>query len=386
MDDVKFEISNGSIEYITAKGDTSGVLHVPGSVRVIDDGCFMCWSEMTGILLPDGITRIGDRAFLDCRSLQNITLPESLTTIDDCAFLRCASLRSIRIPKNVSHIGKSAFGGCTSLERIEVDERNPYFTSRNGVLYDRDMLALLCCPCGGSCFDIPESVTRLGDSAFRSCSKLERIGVPGHVKHIGRCAFKDCQSLLEIRIGEGVKSIGEKAFAWCGNLEEAFIPRSVTEIGYELFESCYMLSELHLPPALAGYLDDMLSNVDDPVLLHIEDFDAVPENRRFYAAVAYACERHSSENAKYMAYIAAHVPELLEFAEEYPEDIMPDLLPLLMHHGLITAKQLEKITDTVLDIGDTQLTAAMLEYRNSMISGQPNGLDYCPPLHHFTNH
>ena len=376
MDNVKFEISNGSIEYITAKGDTSGVLHVPDSVRVIDDGCFMYWSEMSGILLPEGITRIGDRAFLDCRSLQNITLPESLTVIDSCAFLKCESLKSIRIPKNVSRIGKSAFGGCTSLERIEVDERNPFFTSRNGVLYDKDMHTLLCCPCGSSCFDIPENVTRLGDSAFRSCGKLKKIGVPGHVKHIGRCAFKDCQNLLEIRIGEGVKSIGEKAFAWCGNLEETFIPDSVTEIGYELFESCYMLSELHLPSHLAKYSDDMLSDVAEPVLLYIEDFDAVPENRRFYAAVGFACERRNieDENGKlYMAYIAAHVPELLEFAAKYPQDILLPLLPLLMRHNLITSEQLEKITDTVLDIGDTQLTAEMLAYRHSLVK---KGLDF----------
>ncbi len=369
MDNVKFEISNGVIEYIAAEGDTSGILHVPGSVRVIDDGCFMYWSDMTGILLPDGLTRIGDRAFLDCRSLQNITLPESLTTIDDCAFLCCESLRSIRIPKNVSRIGKSAFGGCTNLERIEVDGRNPYFTSQNGVLYDRDMHTLLCCPCGSSCFDIPESVTRLGDSAFRSCSKLEKISVPGHVKHIGRCAFKDCKNLLEIRVGEGVKSIGEKAFAWCPELEEAFIPDSVTEVGYELFESSDMLSELHLPSALAKYLDDMLSKVDDPVLLHIKDFDAVPEHRRLYAAIGFTCGRCNTEdeNGKlYMKYIAAHVPELLAFAGEYPEDIMPQLLPLLMHRNLISGKQLEKITDTVLDIGDTQLTAAMLDYRHSL--------------------
>ena len=369
MDNVKFEISNGRIDYITAKGDTSGVLHVPDSVRVIDDGCFMYWSEMSGILLPEGITRIGDRAFLDCRSLQNIPLPESLAVIDDCAFLRCESLRSIRIPKNVSQIGKSAFGGCTNLSRIEVDERNPFFTSRKGVLYDRDMRTLLCCPCGSSCFDIPESVTRLGDSAFRSCGRLERIRVPGHVKHIGRCAFKDCGNLREIHIDDGVAVIGEKAFAWCGNLEEAFIPESVREIGYELFERSEMLSELHLPSHLAGHLDDMLSGVDDPVLLCIRDFAAVPENRRFYAAVGFACEKRSTEdkNGKlYMAYIAAHVPEMLEFAAEYPEDIMPDLLPLLMRHNLITIGQLEEITDTVLDIGDTQLTAAMLAYKHSL--------------------
>lgn len=41
----------------------------------------------------------------------------------------------------------------------------------------------------------PNSVTEIGDSAFKNCTSLNSIIVPSSVTQIGRSAFQDCSSL-----------------------------------------------------------------------------------------------------------------------------------------------------------------------------------------------
>ena len=67
---------------------------------------------------------------------------------------------------------------------------------------------------------IPESVKRIGDVAFYSCTSLKSIEIPESVNSIGSGAFWNCTSLKSIEIPESVKSIGDKAFIDCTSLEE----------------------------------------------------------------------------------------------------------------------------------------------------------------------
>lgn len=54
------------------------------------------------------------------------------------AFKGCSSLKSINIPKNVSYIADTTFIGCTSLQNINVDPENNYYSSENGILYNKE--------------------------------------------------------------------------------------------------------------------------------------------------------------------------------------------------------------------------------------------------------
>ena len=84
--------------------------------------------------LQEGTTAIADYAFEDQRELRAIELPSTLTVIGEYAFYGCKSLREIYIPESVKSIGYGAFVGCGQLQ-ITVDENNPYYEVRNGVLY-----------------------------------------------------------------------------------------------------------------------------------------------------------------------------------------------------------------------------------------------------------
>ncbi len=65
---------------------------------------------------------------------------------------------------------------------------------------------------------IPNSVTNIGNSAFKSCG-LTSVTIPNSVTDIGEAAFCDCGGLTSVTIPNSVTSIGNSAFESCGNME-----------------------------------------------------------------------------------------------------------------------------------------------------------------------
>ena len=67
---------------------------------------------------------------------------------------------------------------------------------------------------------IGNSVTSIGEQAFRSCSSLTQVTIGNSVKSIGIYAFSDCSSLTQVTIGNSVKSFGNSAFYGCSKLTQ----------------------------------------------------------------------------------------------------------------------------------------------------------------------
>ena len=74
-------------------------------------------------------------------------------------------------------------------------------------------------------------VTGIGNNAFRGCTGLTSIALPGSVTSIGLYAFYGCTGLTSIDIPDGVTSIGYSAFSGCTGLTSIDIPDGVTSIG-----------------------------------------------------------------------------------------------------------------------------------------------------------
>ncbi len=81
---------------------------------------------------------------------------------------------------------------------------------------------------------IPKGVTEIAYNAF-SNSEISSVKIPNTVKRIGVSAFENCDSLTSVSIPDGVTEIGEKAFYDCDNLLSLKIPVSVKDIGYLAF-------------------------------------------------------------------------------------------------------------------------------------------------------
>ena len=92
-----------------------------------------------------------------------------------------------------------------------------------------------------------KTVTSIGESAFKDCTSLTSVAIPGGVSSIGVEAFKGCSSLRSITIPRSVTSIGGYAFHSCTSLESINIPDSVTTIDRYTFTNCTSLSVITIP-------------------------------------------------------------------------------------------------------------------------------------------
>ena len=162
---------------------------IPSSVITIERYAFSGCSGLSNISIPTSVTTIKYKAFDDCSNLTSVTLPPSITTIESYAFSGCAYLTSINIPKNVRTIGEnpvygvngnyyevyddegdatsyySPFYGCSSLRTFGVDEDNPYFSSIDGVLFNKN---------GELLYEFPKGKT--GDYVMPSQVKAMNVG------------------------------------------------------------------------------------------------------------------------------------------------------------------------------------------------------------------
>ncbi len=190
------------------------------------------------------------------------------------------------IPASVATIGEDAFSQTKSLLTIDVDPLSPYFSSVDGVLFNKEKTLLIEYPEGKSgSYAVPDGVTAIGTRAFASCFLLNSLTVPSSVGFIADDAFyhaislsgivvsdlntdyssvdgvmfsKDQAAILkcpEARAGEyaippTVTRIGTSAFADCDKLTGIEIPAGVTEIGPSAFTYCHRLEKLTLPDSV----------------------------------------------------------------------------------------------------------------------------------------
>lgn len=203
--------------------DDGGVLTVNGTGVIshyynVDDP--LPWTEsqnqITQIVLGEGITGIeGEEIFGNMESLRSVTFPDSLNVIGEMSFIACPALTSVTLPKNAT-LGSGSFGMCTALTEINVDEESPYYTSIDGVLFNKEKTKLVKFPTGRSdmTYTFPEGVTSIGDEAFETNNNLTSIVIPDRIKSIGLCAFALCENLADITIGSGVEKIDYNAFGY----------------------------------------------------------------------------------------------------------------------------------------------------------------------------
>ncbi len=222
-------------------------------------------SSLAEITLPDQMERIDSYAFYNTKALKNIDFgnPEKLS-IRSYVFYG-SGIESVTIPKGISYIGEMAFVSCANLQEFTVDAENEWYSSENGVLYNKKKTTLITYPAGREesvtipsntasiqfgafenakvtkvSFEAGSKLVTIGYRAFYQCTKLTDVTVPESLLSFDSYAFAECSALENVNIQAAKNLVGiyNSAFYGCTKLTGFEIPDTVFEIGDYAFYDC----------------------------------------------------------------------------------------------------------------------------------------------------
>ena len=257
---------------------------IPASVTSINAYAFENCTSLTSIEIPASVTDIGNDAFTGCSSLEAIKLSPSMTHLYNI-FSGCSSLKTIELPSSLISYDPFAFESCNNLVAINISEDNPYYSSFDGVLYDKAQTNMKVIPQGLTEITIPPSVGTIypiydspnlqsihvseNNPYFSSIDgvvynkdqtqlirrmpknqPIDRYAIPSSVTTIASSAFRDCTGLTSIEIPTSVTCI-DGAFYGCTGLTSIEIPTSVTCID-GAFYGCTGLTSIEIPSSVTS--------------------------------------------------------------------------------------------------------------------------------------
>ena len=242
--------------FYSCKGVTN--VNIPSSVTTIGGHAFQQCLALTYVWMSS-VTTIENQAFQRCTGLKSISIPSSVTTIGSYAFNLCSGLTSMTIPKSVTIINGNIFENCPNLLSIKVEEGNPKYNSNNNcnAIIETSTNTLVS---GCQNTVIPNTITKIGKSAFRGCYCLTSISIPNSVVTIDSYAFTECTGLTSVTLPNSVTTIGSSSFWNCTNLTSIDIPNSVKTIGSFAFEKCIKLSSITIPNSVTTIQRDAFKN------------------------------------------------------------------------------------------------------------------------------
>ena len=145
-----------------------------------------------------------------------------------------------RLPDTILAIGEQAFFSCDRIQRMQLPSNLESIGSD----------AFAGCERLGS-LEIPNSVHTIGQSAFRQCRSLATLSLPQNANFVkiasGLCEYSGLTSIL---IPDTVTEIEDHAFWHCDRLTSVVVPDTVTRMDDAIFCGCHSMVELTLPKEL----------------------------------------------------------------------------------------------------------------------------------------
>lgn len=254
----KFAFYNSGI-YNNPTNWTSGVLYIGKHL-------IRATTDVSGTYsIKPGTICVAGGAFSNSLELTNIVIPDTVKGLGEGVFHGAGEIQKIHIPSSVSYIEEGFFSG-HNLPNITVDAGNKYYhVSGNCLIGTKSKILIIggdnsVIPDDGSvvrigawafCYraieslTIPNTVTSIGEGAFKCCKSLRAISLPNSITEIGIDAFSTCKLLEKITLPANLKSIGTAAFRECVNLKSVTIPGSVTSLGSYSFSGCTSLKYIY---------------------------------------------------------------------------------------------------------------------------------------------
>lgn len=279
LETIKLPVSIKSIGLNAFQNTLIKTIYIPEKTTSVNVSAFVYCKNLTNIVVDnfntaycscDGsiyLDAIPETLFIVAPGLEVYEMPDETTSVygDGSSTWNVTGLKKIILNENVSGVSGTWFMyGYSDLSEITLKEgaNNPNFEIYNGCLYSKDFSKIIYWP-SGKPYNITEmhsDVIEIGERAFSQNKKLEYFEIPESVTKIGQFAFYN-SSVSEILIPENVKEINGACFQNCSYLGIInSLPISAPILGNSVFGSkgYYVGSnaktkELHVSANATGY-------------------------------------------------------------------------------------------------------------------------------------
>lgn len=163
----EYKEENGGITITGYTGTETNVV-IPSTiagkpVKKLGTYCFsFADTEITSVVIPEGVTYIDNYAFNGLETLTSVKLPSTLKTIYHNAF-RMTGITEIEIPEGTTYIGKEAFNNCKNLKSVS----------------------------------LPSTMQSILTNAFSRCDSLEEITLPDNITYLASSSFGSSSSKVD---------------------------------------------------------------------------------------------------------------------------------------------------------------------------------------------
>ena len=236
--------------FVDCTGLTSAVFPASCTLDTLPYGTFSGCTSLTSVTLPVNLKHIGGYS-LARTAFTSFTIPTTVRSIGYGAFAGCQGLTSLDIPANIEYVEGIITYGCNNLTAINVASDNPYYSSIDGVLFNKDQTQLQEYPYGKKgAYTMPNTVTEIYEENFSDYPNLTAITIGDGVLRIDKNAFLQCRNLTKVTFGSSVEVIGQYAFKGCSALDTVLFSPGITTIGNGAFAECTALSSLTFPDSV----------------------------------------------------------------------------------------------------------------------------------------
>lgn len=254
-----------------------------------------------------------------------IVIPDGVVEIAPGAFSN-SCIQEVVFPDSLRRLGMSAFAFCKRLERV----------------------------------DFGHGLKEIGDydnnNCFRSCSKISSLDIPEQVKFISPFAFQKCKQLKTLILHEGIEYIEDSAFA-DSKIETVEFPASLKRIGMYAFLDTSQIVLNSIPDGLVSSISydnvintyttkhytELIFKSDDfhaflPKSIfwnHFEEYDSNPEKVKDTVLCRLANEPSYEYNTAFAEYRYNKNQKIKEYLKKNSKEIIQWLIGLSDEKGLI---------------------------------------------------